>query len=221
MSDDRGYTHPHTSSPSSESPGTAPRDRAWDQVLGGLLLVAGGLLWLLDVATDLSVAWRTLLPAALVVVGVATIVLALRRPAGELIGIGVVLTALVVVSSLAPARVGFTVGERSEQPTTVSQAADGYGHGIGTLEVDLGRLDVTEPVTVEAGLGIGELRVVVPDGVGVEVRATAGVGNVEVFDRDSSGVGARVEEVFDDDGATPLLRLEVSVGVGQVQVVRS
>ena len=202
------------------SPDAPTHRRAWDQVLGGLLLVTAGVLWLLDTASDLSVPWRTLLPIALVVVGVATVVLALRRPAGELIGTGVVLTVLVVVSALAPAQFGFTIGERSERPTSIDQAIEGYGHGIGSLEVDLGGLDLTESITVEAGVGVGELRIVVPDGVPLDVHATAGVGEVEVFDRSSSGVGAKVEERFDDDNDGPTLRIDASVGVGQIRVVR-
>ena len=201
------------------SPDQPTRRRAWDQVLGGLLLVVAGVLWLLDTASDLSVPWRTLLPIALLVVGLATVVLALRRPAGELIGLGVVLTVLVVVSALTPAQLGFTIGERTERPASIDQATEGYGHGIGSLEVDLGRLELSESITVEVGVGIGELRIVVPEGVPLDVRATAGVGEVEVLDRQSSGVGAKVEELFgDDDG--PTLRIEASVGVGQIRVVQ-
>ena len=196
------------------------RRRAWDQVLSGLLLVAAGVLWLVDTASDLSVPWRTLLPIALVVVGLATVVLALRRPAGELIGLGVVLTVAVVVSALAPAQLGFTIGERSERPTTIDEPTVSYGHGIGSLEVDLERLELSESTTVEIGVGIGELRIVVPEGVPLDVRATAGVGEVEVLDRRSSGVGAKVEELFEDDNDGPTLRIEASVGVGQIRVVQ-
>ena len=202
------------------SPDEATHRRAWDQVLGGVLLVVAGSLWLLDTASDVSVPWRTLLPIALVVVGLATVVLALRRPAGELIGTGVFLTVLVVVSALAPANLGFTIGERSERPSTLDQATEGYSHGIGSLEVDLERLELSESITVEVGLGIGDLRIVVPEEVPLDVRATAGVGEVEVLDRRSSGVGPRVEELFDDDNDGPTLRIDASVGVGQIQVVR-
>jgi predicted membrane protein len=67
---------------------------------------------------------------------------------------------------------------------------------------------------------VGELRIVVPEGVPLDVHATAGVGEVEVLDRSSSGVGAKVEELFEDDSDGPTLRIEASVGVGQIRVVR-
>lgn len=224
MNADWSPTHPGPDSDPSDGDRPTPNEttprRAWDQVLGGVLLVVAGSLWLLDTASDVSVPWRTLLPIALVVVGLATVLLALRRPAGELIGTGVVLTVLVVVSALAPANLGFTIGERSERPTTIDQATEGYGHGIGSLEVDLERLELSESITVEVGLGIGELRIVAPEGVPLDVRATAGVGEVEVLDRRSSGVGAKVEELFDDDNDGPTLRIDASVGVGQIRVVR-
>lgn len=48
-------------------------------VLTGIVLIAAGLLWMLDVATDIEVPWEYVLPATLVAIG---LVLVLGRTDG-------------------------------------------------------------------------------------------------------------------------------------------
>jgi hypothetical protein len=206
---------------SADEPASRPGGgRSWDQLIAGGLLVLVGVLWLLDAAAGVDVPWRSLLPMALVVVGLATVAVALVRPAGELVTIGVVLTVLVVASAVAPPQLSVRIGDRTERPVSVEQADEPFAHGIGELTVDLRELDLVADTTVEASLGVGEITVVVPSGVPLEVRGTAAVGDVAVLDQRSSGLGPRVDERFPAEDGGPTLRVEVSVGVGQVRVER-
>jgi hypothetical protein len=193
--------------------------RTWEQAVVGVLLLAAGVLWLLDAGDVTDVAWRMLLPVALALVGAAVLALSIWRTAGSLIGIGVVLTVLVLASAVAPARISARVGDQVERPTTLEQTVDGYAHGMGTLTVDLRELPIDRPVTIEASVGMGELVVRVPSGQTVEVEANVGMGDINALGRTSSGIAPRLDERFTGDEG-PTLRLELSVGMGQIRVER-
>jgi hypothetical protein len=203
----------------------APADQrgpATATVLLGALLVLVGIGWLLD-AAGVEVPWRALLPAALVAVGLACVVGAFRGRQHALMAVGV---ALVVVLSVAVAAdwdldVPLTggVGDRVERPTTPAELT-AYELGVGNLVVDLRRLQVPPGTTeVDARLGVGELVVELPDGVSVEVRASSGLGEVQVLGQQESGLGSRIDRTV-DAGGDRRLRVDARAGLGQVRVER-
>jgi predicted membrane protein len=206
-------------------PPAPPSDRrgpATATVLVGALLVLVGIGWLLD-AGGVRVPWRAVLPAALIAVGLACVAGAFRGRQHTLMVVGV---ALVVVLSAAVATdwdldvpLAGGVGERSEQPSTPADLRL-YELGVGNYRLDLRQLQVPPgTTTVEARVGIGELVVDAPGGVSVEVDARSGLGQVRVFDRQESGAGSRVE-VTAEQGGDRRLRLDLRVGLGQVEVDR-
>jgi predicted membrane protein len=70
-------------------------------------------------------------------------------------------------------------------------------------------------------VAMGQLRVFVPEGVPLLIEGQAAVGSVRLLDRSSDGLGAGT--VFRDrdyQGSSRRLHLEVSVGVGDVEVRR-
>jgi hypothetical protein len=200
--------------------GATPSTRRASHLVGGLLLLVAGVLWLLDVADAVDPPWRVILPAALVVVGLAVLVLSLWGGAGELIGVGVVLTVLVIASALLPDQLSARIGDQDHRPATAEELSDRYSHGIGELTIDLRGLgvdDLPDGATVGASVGVGELEVRVPRELTVVVVATAGVGEVSTFDRSNSGFAVEVEETY-RVGTGPELRLELSVGIGRIVV---
>jgi predicted membrane protein len=216
---------PPSSQPTRPLPAAADhRGLAAATVLVGALLVLVGIGWLLD-ESGVQVPWRALLPAALIAVGLATAVGALRGRQHALMVVG---TVLVVVLAAAVATdwdldVPFAggVGDRSEQPSTPADLTE-YELGIGNFQLDLSRLQVPVGTTaVEARVGIGELRVEVPDGVTVLVDARSGLGNVRVFNQEEGGLGSRVQAASPSGGDPGRrLTLDLRVGLGQVQVDR-
>jgi predicted membrane protein len=192
-------------------------------VLVGALLVLVGIGWLLD-AAGVEVPWRAMLPAALIAVGLATAAGAFRGRQHGLMVVGVV---LVVVLSVAVATdwdvevpLAGGVGDRSEQPVTPADLSE-YRLGMGEFRLDLARLQVpVGTTTIDARVGVGELRVELPDGVSAEIVARAGLGNVRAFGREESGLGSRVEVGAEDGGGDRRLLLDLRVGIGQVEVNR-
>jgi hypothetical protein len=227
MTDDDRWRPDGASLPPPGEPqdGVPPRDptgdRAWHQLVMGGLLLAAGVLWLLQATDVVELRWRLVLPAALIVVGLAVVAVSWRRPAGGLVAVGVVLTVLVVASTAAPVRLSARVGDRSERPSTVAELQRSYSLGMGQLTVDLRRLTLERDTTVEASVGVGELTVLVRPEVPLVVEASVAMGEVTAVDRVDSGLGVSMEERIPGTVEAPTLTLELSVGVGQVRVVRS
>lgn len=191
----------------------------------GVLLVGLGVVWLLDAVGAVDVDWDVLLPAALIVVGLASIVTAWQgRGRGGLIALGVVLTVVLTLTTVVRIPLSGGVGDRVERPTSLEATTDPFELAVGKLMVDLNDMtwgpEVPGEVRVEAAVGIGELVVLVgPDFACVSVHAEAGVGELDVFGERRSGMAPeyRTDAVC---LAAPLLVLDLSVGLGQVEVRR-
>lgn len=220
-----GPTEPVPTGPAPPGGPAAPADRrgpATATVLVGALLVLVGIGWLLD-AAGVEVPWRAVLPAALIAVGLACVAGAFRGRQHALMVVGV---ALMVVLSVAVAAdwdldvpLAGGVGDRTERPATTADLT-GYELGVGNLLLDLRQLQVPPgTTTVEARVGVGELVVELPDGVSVEVMASAGLGEVQVLGQQEGGFGSRVDAVG-LGGGDRRLELDVRVGLGQVRVER-
>lgn len=201
------------------APDSPPRSEPdWDRLVSGVLLVGLGVVWLLSTADVIDPNWRVLLPVTLIGVGGLMVLLALAgRGAAVLIGTGTLLTVLVVIAAIIPANPSFRVGEQTIQPVTVDEVQARYSHGMGTLTIDLRDLALDSNLDLEASTGIGELIVRVPDDVALDVTARVGVGSASAGGRTSDGFGARLEARVPGDG--PTIRLELSVGIGEIRVV--
>ena len=73
--------------------------------------------------------------------------------------------------------------------------------------------------TVKARVGIGELVVEVPQGVSLQVVASSGLGNVQVFGEEDGGIASRID-ASSEQGGDRRLELDARVGLGEVRVDR-
>lgn len=194
----------------------------WGSMATGLILVLVGLAWLLQTIGALEVPWGALIPGALIVVGIMTMIAARGGHAGGLIGLGIVLTILSVVTAglRVPLRGG--VGERNESPASAAGLRDRYELAIGKMELDLTDLDLSTGTTVvDASVGIGELVIELPEGTAARVEAEASLGNAEVLTRQESGFGPDVLLIDEGyDTASTRLSITISVGLGNIRVDR-
>ena len=213
-------------------PPPAPKGRRRRSRLGLLTLsaaavVAGALLTLRSAGFEQFTVAR-ILAVVLVVLG-----------AGILVGTWVgrarwlLLPALVVAAALVPAALfqsapGYDggVGSRSWTPLSTDLRTQ-YELGAGEAELDLRQLDpqaLPERLSVE--LGLGELVVLVPDGVRVRVTADLAVG--EILTGELGGDLRSLQEGPSDRDRTftvgaagdPLMELDLEVGAGVIEVRR-
>lgn len=186
----------------------------------GLLVALFGVAWLLEATGAADVPWKVVLPVTLIAIGLGLVGAARTgRGHGGLITLGIVLTVLLALGSIVEFPLGGGIGDRSERPRTVAALEEGFELSMGKLTVDLTAApEGGAPPTVEARVGIGRLVVIVPEGLRVAVHAEVGIGRARVFGEEEGGVNVRRD--FTPEGAAePSYTLELSVGVGDIEVV--
>ena len=162
-----------------------PRGRSITAIVVSLLLVAAGIAGLVGVTATAFFA------LSLMVVGACLLVGSRWGRVRGLIPVGLVLVVGLVISSFfdfldVPLRGG--VGERLEKPVGAFGLVPEYRLGVGQLTVDLTDVDLAGR-TVRASVGMGDLRVEVPDNVDVVVEGRVGMGRMNIFGREFQGVG--------------------------------
>jgi phage shock protein PspC (stress-responsive transcriptional regulator) len=118
--------------------------------------------------------------------------------------------------------VGGGVGERDYQPTTLAELDHGYKLGIGQLRLDLTQVDLPAGRTpLKLDMGIGSVRMVVPDDVCVASDVRVGAGYARVLDRDNGGLDVDWRQSPIDNTGVKRLVINGDVGVGELQVINS
>ena len=183
-----------------------------------LALIAAGAVWLASLA-GVAIPWRQALPVALIVIGVAVLATSRRASRGGLIGLGVAVAIVAVIATLAPGQPAISAGDRTIAPSAGGSLARDYRLGLGSLVVDLSDMELPEgTTTLEVSVLIGEVTVIVPEGVRVVGSARAAVGEVTAFGQTSEGL--RPDVVLADGTGPRVLRLNVGAVVGSVEVTR-
>lgn len=197
-----------------------------------LALLVVGVAALLERTDVLSLGASQLLALGLLVVGLGLLVGAWWGRARWLIAVGMVLTPVVLVAALISSATpwdgpGLTdlrrgAGDVEHQPTSIADLRDSYELSSGRLVLDLQDLELAENevVDVRADVAAGEIEVLLPPAVHMEVTGRALVGAVRVPGDERAGV--LVESDRTDIGAggpdAPTVRLDLSVLAGQVVV---
>jgi len=186
----------------------------------GVVLLAGGILWLLGTLNVFDVSVWVVLSIMLIVVGVALVIGSRTGGHGGLVALGVVLLVVLGLGSSFDANLRGGIGDRSFSPTSVAQLKREYRLGIGQLTLDFTNVTFSRGYyRIDAHVGIGQLVVHLPRAFG-SVNARAGVGDVNVAGRHDSGFDAVIDltpaggRVGCSQVACVIVRL--SVGIGQV-----
>lgn len=193
-------------------------------VVAGALVVAGGLVALMNATGVVHVSLRGFLGGGLLVTGAALLLSIWRGGTRGLVAVGLVLAMALVMTTLADRPLHGGIGNRAWRPASTSELRRQYRVGIGNMTLDLRDVRLAEGVShVRASVGIGELRVIAPAGVDVRVTGRAGMGNVELFGEQRDGVS--VEQTDTDHAsvgtAAGLLELDLRTGIGDVRVDRT
>ena len=187
-----------------------------------LLLFAG-----LTVFADRVGWWNTdpasFLAICLMTLGSVLVVSAFAGRARGLIWLGLLLLPI----AWAVAAVNLTwwdgVGDELITVDSVDELDDEYRWGAGQFHVDLADLDLDgETRDLAIGLTIGELKIWVPDSLGVEIDLDGRIGSVIVTDDglrlNDDGIDVALERTVGDP-ADGLLRLDIDLGIGEAEVI--
>ncbi|HEY5172377.1 MAG TPA: PspC domain-containing protein, partial [Acidimicrobiia bacterium] len=187
-----------------------------------ILLIGAGIASLLQATGALDVNLTVVLAIATCVVGAALVTAAFVGRAHTLVLVGIALLAATAISSTIDVPLRGGIGSRTYRPLQLSELKSHYEVGIGRLELDLRDVDLRDRTTlVDARTGVGELLVLVPSSVRVEVHAHAGAGSVRLFGNETGGWPENEDRAVAGSGTgTGVLRLDLRVGAGEVRVRR-
>jgi len=194
--------------------------------IGLALATYGSLIW---AGTELSWAGdhrAIALAGALAAIGLLMVVLGLAGwRAGFVAFLAVVLAVAAWSSTVVPTgiQLGGRVGDATWAPTSVTGDAN-YHLGVGNGVLNLSELP-TEGLSeakIPAYVGLGELKVVVPQDLTVKVVGHVGLGEILLpGDTGSSGQGGSdvARSIVIGDGPTEVV-VDAGVGIGQLTVVK-
>lgn len=209
-----------------ERPGTetAPtqKTRPYGAIVSGALLVVVGGLWLLDAIDVLELRAAMVLPVVLAVIGLALIIGAFDGPHTGLVVAGVFVSiAVLAVAAAPPDAFHGGIGERDIRVTDQANLAPRYDVGVGEMRLDLGDLEMTYSDAVDVTVGAGDLTILLPPDVPVDIDASVGAGQVNLLGETSDGLS--VNRTYTSDGfesAAVRLTLDLDVAAGNIRVDR-
>jgi phage shock protein PspC (stress-responsive transcriptional regulator) len=215
------------------APAPAPRSRSRvTPVTLALALLAGGVTALVLLANGGLTDVPVLLGVVLAVLGGGLLVGAFTRTGRGLIPFALLVGALTWGALAAP--LDRIADQPSHDlwlvPTTPAALAPQYDNGVGRVELDLRRMDLSvppgaaaTPVATTIDSGVGHVEVWLPRDADVRFTGESGLGSVTFDDQRSDGPGAalHVEDLGADGVASgrPIV-LDVHVGAGAVEVHR-
>jgi hypothetical protein len=186
--------------------------RHWGRVAAGILIAVVGVGWLLD-GFEVSVPWRALPAAGLIVVGAVIVVSGRAR--GSLVALGAVLLIASLAATLPARGYNGPVGERIVAPGPADWPVE-HIIGVGSLRLDLTGRVLPADGRVDVRVGVGDLSVIVPSDAPVQITAMVATGDIKVDGvKVDDGFGARWSQDVADPHA---VRLAASVDVGSLEV---
>ncbi|WP_316523697.1 PspC domain-containing protein [Kitasatospora brasiliensis] len=201
------------------------RDRSALGFFGFLLTIgAGAAVWAASADHHTTAVRSTVtLAAALLVVGLTLLVGAKFGRARRLAATGLLLTLVLAFVGHSPKSVGDAVGNRTWTVASAADLSDRYNLGAGDIRLDLSAVDPAGAVlTTRVDLGAGDMTVIVPDDVTVNVTTKIGLGNVSVPGAQRDGTGRHDYLIGPANGqpAKGTLNLELGLGLGNIKVVQ-
>jgi phage shock protein PspC (stress-responsive transcriptional regulator)/predicted membrane protein len=188
-----------------------------------LLLVFAGLTVFADRVGWWSTEPASFLALCLVVIGAVLVVSAFAGRARGLIWLGLLLLPIAWAVAVADLTWWDGVGDELITVDGLEELDDEYRWGVGQLHVDLAALELDgEDRDVAIGLTVGELKIWVPDTLGVDIDLDGRIGSVIVSDHDlrlnDDGLDVALDRtVGDPSGGT--LHLDVDLGIGEAEVI--
>lgn len=204
--------------PPVDQPSEPQRERSYlGRLTLGALLVTLGIMAAVDLADITSPTTRHYFGAAILVVGIGLVVGTIYGRSRGLILFGALLAPFVLVASLADIRFDGEFGDIDRVITSPNQLESRYRLSGGRLYLDLRRLTLEgETVTVDAGVGAGQIEILVPPDYEIRVDGRVGLGELSLLGESTAGLDRERTATRAGSGGTLVLAL--NAGVGQVAV---
>lgn len=210
---------PHAYVPPTPPPPPAPRrpPSILGRVTIGVALLALGVMAVVDNLTPAIHAQpRHYLALATIVLGLGLIIGGWLGRARWMILLGFFVIPPLLASPLA--EVEWQDIRARFEPISIDAIQPRYDINVGSAVFDLTAIDWDgETVAMAVDMGLGELIVIVPEGVAVTGRAEVGVGSIETSDSQQGGVGD-VNRTLDVAGDRGRIDLDLELGVGAIQL---
>jgi phage shock protein PspC (stress-responsive transcriptional regulator) len=210
-------TAPASSPPSAFAvtpPPVPARSRSpYGALVASLALLTAAVLVLVGTAGGASVPAEVVVAAALGVVGLGLVAGSFSGSSPGLVVLAVVLAAALAVTAGVEPFVDRGVGQRTWRPVVSGEYRLGVGHGT----LDLRHVSPGDAVVLDAHVEVGQLTVVVPEGLHLVLDAHVDLGEVDLLGATRSGsqVTRRVDV---GPGGAPVVRVHADVRLGQVEV---
>jgi phage shock protein PspC (stress-responsive transcriptional regulator) len=208
-----------TSLPVVRLPRRAPRERSplgWFTVAAVLMAVGGGAV--LENWDVLSLDVGQFFALALLIVGAGLLVGALWGRSRLMIVLGLLLVPMVLASSLIDMPLRGSIGDLYLTPRTAANI-EHYELFMGQMTVDLTRYDwVEDELRIDGDVAMGQLEVIVPRGVRVEVDGRMEAGELSLFRYHDDGVDLRSNISAGPETAERTVILDLDGGIGSIQV---
>lgn len=160
---------------------------------------------------------------ALAITGVMLLVGSFTGRPGGLIVVGI-LSTMTLSAATVLGSFDLRGEDRNERPTTAAAVSDAYDGNLGRIELDLTRVVDPENLagrTLELDLRAGEILVIVPRELNLEIHAETGfAGGIDIPGYDGGGFEDDAHKVVSGSPAndTAPLELDLEVRVGQITV---
>ncbi|MEV4549697.1 PspC domain-containing protein [Nonomuraea wenchangensis] len=215
--------------PTPRRPQRAPRPKSFIGVITILLaIIIGGIVVAVQTRSAAGVSPTIVGGAMLITIGAGLLVATWWGRGAGLVAAGVAV-ALAVSAGLALGGLPRNYGPSEWAPSTLSElaAVPVYDVGAGQGLLDLSELELPPGTTasVEARISMGELEVIVPPTVRLEVHASNRVGDIRIDQRIHGGVNVRVNQVLEPEtkpeGKVSTIVLDLKGGLGDMEVRRA
>jgi hypothetical protein len=172
------------------------------------------------------VSFTAYVATALVVVAGGLVVGAWFGRARLLIAVGIILSVVLSIGYAGEKVSDYTTDVDRHvtwTPTTIAALGENYELRAGQATLDLTSIDFTDrTTTLSAKIGVGDLRIVLPPNVDVQLDAKVGAGDARLFEENVDGLGVErsMSDVGVDGPGGGSLNLTTEVGVGSLEVTR-
>ena len=191
-----------------------------------LAIIVGGIVMAAQVGSGSAPDTTVIGGAMLITIGAGLLVAAWWGRGAGLVALGTIV-ALAIAGGLTFHSGLPSVGSVIWRPVSAAESSRLYEIGIGDATLDLSGLTLAPGSTTSfnASVSVGELKVIVPPTVRVEVHANVKVGDIKIDHSVRGGTDVRVTKVLDPDvaptGKVSTIVLTLKGGIGDVEVRRA